>query len=192
MVLFLPTEMSAQSIITRPTTKETPTTPRKKKKVVSKKSPVVTPRTQCKNLDLYTRRAGKSYFFSVDEWQALPEPEKQKYTKKGLVISNKGELFALDLEGTKFNGQEQMTWDMAYRLYGNTMPNVDQCEAMKGISLDISKALEAFGGSGNPFAFWSCTEKDTGHAYGHNLNFDTWFATKKEYPAPVRLVSEIK
>lgn len=117
----------------------------------------------CNHLDLYTTYQGKARFFTVDEWNAVPESERSAYTKKGVVVKCNGvAAFSLAL----YDSGEKMTWDEAVRRYGESaLPSKAQCEAMQSNNKAINEAIIAFGGVKGPFMWYWGKSKDSSIAW---------------------------
>ena len=122
----------------------------------------------CNHLDLYTTYQGKARFFTVDEWNAVPESERGAYSKKGVVVKCNGvPAFSLALHDS---GSEEMTWDEAVRRYGESaLPSEAQCRAMASDYQAINKAIIAFGGDKDPELWYWGKSYDASSAWDVNM-----------------------
>lgn len=149
-----------------------------------------TPRTKCKNLDLYATRDGKNYFFSQSEWKSLPSDEKSKYDRKGVVVIGNGQHFAIALHD---NGKA-LTWNKAMSLYGYSLPSKDQMEAFVKQYVAINKAIVNFGGDVN-YKLWYWTrdedKKDSSCAWAVTMPYGYVDSGHKNEPSRVRSIIPI-
>ncbi len=133
-----------------------------KEKIENQSPQAFTPCQSYNNLDLYATLNGKNYFFSQSEWESLPDTEKNKYDRKGVVVIGDGLKFVLALHDTEHG----MDWDDAMRRYGDSLPSKEQGEVMANQHEAINKAIIAFGGDKDPeFGYWTKTEYDSSHAW---------------------------
>ncbi len=187
VALTLPCEVAAQGIITRPTTKkEQPSNPTTKSEPAEKKTPAL--RQTCKNLDLYTTRDGECYFFSVDEWKALPESERNKFEKKGVVIKKDGMTFSLALNVSR----RKMTWNEAMARYGDALPTKAQGEAMAEQCKAVNNAIMQFGGDKYPEKwYWKREEYGSSYAWYVTMNYGLVLFNYKTNSLRVRAVAPV-
>lgn len=119
------------------------------------------PRQEPNNLDLYATRNDKVYYFSQSEWKSVPDIEKYKYNRYGVVVIGDRLKFVVALH----DSGGEMTWDEAMTSYGNSLPSKDQAEVMAKQYEAINKAIIAFGGDKDPKGcYWT---KD-------DFNFYAW------------------
>lgn len=118
--------------------------------------------SKLENLALQCHRDGKTYWFSVDNWQRIPESEQAKFQKDGTVIKYGAQLFVLGLYDEE-DGRE-MTWDEAMVKYESVMPTKEQGEAMFEQWEQVEAANNAFGG-GDLTWYWTKTEDGSSYAW---------------------------
>ncbi len=194
VALTIPGEIAAQGIITRPTTKkEQPSKPKPNPKPAKKKPPAkkaqVNLRQTCENLDLYTTRDGECYFFSVDEWKALPASDRNKFQKNGVVIKNNGHLFSLDLH--ELGGD--MEWCEATVMFMASLPTLTQAEAIVDQYEAVNNAIIQFGGDIDPMRcfYWTIEEKNPDYAWAFEMVSGDLVDVGKTIQLKVRAISPI-
>ena len=140
--------------------------------------------------ELLTKKGGKYYYFTTQEWSKLPD--KSSYTKLGVVVNASGcapfyvSLFAKD------NGRK-MTWNEAVSRYGEgILPSGAQCRAMGANYKKIKSAIKAFGGDKNTEGYFWGKEYDSPYAWFVNMTYgnvaNTHFNTP---PKRVRAVAPV-
>lgn len=135
-------------------------------------------RTQPRNLDLQATLNGHPYYFTVDEWQALPATEQTRFEKQGLVIDLNGQRFLTKLNkerhgtGYEWDLPEWFTWGEAMQWEsllsgGWRLPTKDEGEAMANQHEAVCAAIKAFGGDDDPeiFYYWTSNESDASRAW---------------------------
>lgn len=143
----------------------------------------------CRHLDLYTIYENSACFFTVEEWQAVPESERSEYTKKGVVVCcDTIEAFYLALH----DSGETMTWYEAESRYGESaLPSETQCRAMASKCEDINEAIIAFGGDEHPeYWYWGKGYSDS-YAWMVNMNSNYVNSGAKSTPLRVRAVGAV-
>lgn len=137
--------------------------PEENPKPTEDRKPVVqVPQKPYQNLDLQASRGGRNYYFSQDEWAALPQAEKAEYTPKGVVVTGDGLAFVVALN----DSGEKTTWDEAMRRYGNSVPTKAQSKVMSQQHDAINRAIIAFGGNKEPKAwYWTRTDMEEDPSY---------------------------
>ena len=161
-------------------------------KQVEKSAPAPTYRTEPRNLDLQVQYGFDThYYFSVDEWNSLPESEKREFKKSGLVIDYWGQRFVVGLNMYyEFNGfkyKREFYWEEAKKIEakqtaGWQLPNKSQAQALAIQYKDVCRAIKAFGGDDNPALwYWTADKFDESSActyslyegkVGHTYTFD--------------------
>lgn len=134
------------------------------------------PRNYYNNLDLQASRDGRNYYFSESEWRTLPQSEKSKYSPKGVVVIGNALEFVLALHD---NGK-YINWYEAMRIYGNSLPTLEQDRVIAEQAEAIKAAVKAFGGDDPIPSFWTRTECEgdpdfawyVGMTYGYVPNSD--------------------
>ncbi len=139
-------------------------------------------RTSYNNFDLATIYNGEPRFFSVDEWNAVPNSEKSKYTKKGVVVkggsvpagndaifedlANPDAGYASDFIVELKESIISMTWDEAVQKYGKRLPDIYQGYFMAKYYKQINEAIEIFGEyKGTVGYYWTRTEYFSTYAW---------------------------
>ena len=150
-------------------------------------------RTEPRNLDLQVQYGFDThYYFSVDEWNSLPESEKREFQKSGLVIDYWGQRFVVGLNMYyEFNGSKykrEFYWEEAKRIEakqtaGWQLPNKRQAQALAIQYKDVCRAIKAFSGDDNPALwYWTADKFDESSActyslydgrVGHTYTFDS-------------------
>lgn len=136
--------------------------------VPEKKETSFTPRTKCKNLDLYATRDGMNYFFSQSEWKSLPADEKSKYNREGVVVIGDGLNFVVTLH----DSGKRMTWDEAMSRYGSSLPTKAQGEVMAKQYGKINAAIVAFGGDKGPATYYWTKNEPVNPDYAWYVDMD--------------------
>ena len=137
-----------------------------------KKETSFSPRTKCKDLDLYASCEGENYFFTQEEWESVPADKKNWYKPHGIVVIGDGLKFVVALH----DSGGEMTWDEAMRRYGNSLPSKEQAVVMSVKLSSINWAITAFGGDKYSKGwYWTKTEYDSTYAWtvyipGGNVN----------------------
>lgn len=144
-------------------------------------------RTSYNNFDLATICNSQPRYFSIEEWNAVPDGEKSKYKKKGVVVkggtvpqginsvfdsqenplSSYTEDFIVDLN----HSDRVMDWDSAISSYGNQLPDIYQAYFIAKNYNTLNEAITAFGGIINPAAwwFWTRTKYDATNAWNFGM-----------------------
>lgn len=91
------------------------------------------------NLDLCAVRDGQAFFFTKDQWKAMPVKERQTYTKKGIVIANRGQAFVFSLS----------RYENIRRTDGYRLPSYAQTVALTSQRRSVRQAIKDFEGD-NP------------------------------------------
>lgn len=143
------TESSESPLVTEEKSAGTPEKP-----VEPVEAEIPKPRNYYNNLDLQASRDGRDYYFSQSEWKDLPQSEKSKYSPKGVVVIGNGLEFVLALHD---NGK-YINWDEAMRIYGNSLPTLEQDRVIAEQAEAIEAAVKAFGGDDPIPSFWTRTE----------------------------------
>ena len=150
-------------------------------------------RTEPRNLDLQVQYGFDThYYFSVDEWNSLPESEKREFQKSGLVIDYWGQRFVVGLNMYyEFNGSKykrEFYWEEAKRIEakqtaGWQLPKKRQAQAFAIQYKDVCRAIKAFSGDDNPALwYWTADKFDESSActyslydgrVGHTYTFDS-------------------
>ena len=123
-----------------------------------KPKPAFTPRTTYNNLDLQAVRDGQTCYISQLEWVTMSDAEHSRYDRKGVVVvGSVVDPFVVDL----YDSGEDMTWEEAMNIYGDSLPSLEQAEEMARQYEEINAAILAFGGDNNPnLYYWTKVESD--------------------------------
>ena len=144
-----------------------------------------------RHLDLAAERDGKYTFFTEAEWNNVPSSEKDRYTKKGIVISQPSITAPFILALTD-NGMN-VTWDEAMAT-GINMPTKIQGQAIVKDCDNVKKALKAFGGTGyerDSQLFWTKEAKESSFAWVVYMNSGDVYHNIKTYTNRVRAVAPV-
>lgn len=154
-------------------------------KVEIQEAPKEYGRTSYRNLDLATIYNGRPRFFSVAEWNAVPNSEKSKYDKKGIVVKGGSVPAGTDNIFRDENPQagyvsdfiielspsdQTWSWNEAKRIYGNRMLDVYQAYCLANNKYaQLRPTIIAFGGNFVNSA-WTSTEYNSSSAWSVNLH----------------------
>lgn len=142
------------------------------------------------NLDLATTLDGEPVYFTQSEWNSVPEEERDRYKKIGVVIDYNGcPAFTLALND---NGAD-VTWNDAVAQYGETsLPSEAQCQAMADQHDSVLEAITAFGGDeGLAREYWG-KSYDSSVAYVVNMGAgDVYIASMAASTCAARPVAPI-
>lgn len=145
-----------------------------------------TPRTTYNNLDLLAVRDGRTCCISQREWKTMPDAERARYDRKGVVVSGgKVAPFVVDL----YDSGEDMTWHEAVRRYGDRLPSQSQSEEMARQYSSLKTAILAFGGDDPDQSYW--TKDGADPTYAHIVYMDGFGYDKKTSSNRVRAVAPI-
>lgn len=170
-------------------------------------TPKVYGRTSYNNCDLATVYNGEPRFFSIDEWNAVPDSEKSKYTKKGVVVkggsvpAGKDEFFFVSNPSTgyasdfivalKDNGNN-IKWDEAMSSYTRRLPDIYQAYFMAKNRKGINSAITAFGGDNyTTDYYWTCTEYTSSDAWCVAMSGGFVRSSDKTHKYRVRAVAPV-
>lgn len=146
----------------------------------------ISPRTTYNNLDLQAVRDGQTCYISQREWKAMPDAERARYDRKGVVVSGgKVAPFVIDL----YDSGEDMTWHEAVRRYGDRLPSQSQSEEMARQYSSLKTAILAFGGDNPDKSYWTMDGADS--TYAHIVYMDGFGYDKKTSSNRVRAVAPI-
>ena len=124
------------------------------------------PRQKAQNLDLYATRNDKVYYFSQSEWKSMPDIEKYKFNRYGVVVMSGGRTFLVSLYHSS-----SVTWDVAMEISQGCLPTKATAEIMSQLRGQINEAIIAFGGDKDPgWFYWTRTESDESNAYRVNMS----------------------
>ena len=175
---------------------------------VEKSAPTPTYRTEPRNLDLEVQYGVDThYYFSVDEWNSLPESEKREFRKSGLVIDYCGQRFVVGLnmyvEFKWLTYKRNFFWNEAIKISsqqsaGWHLPTKGQAQALAIQYKDVCRAIKAFGGDDNP-ALWywtadKCDESSAckSSACTYSLYDGSIGHTITIFGGPIRFIRSIK
>lgn len=146
-----------------------------------------TPRTTYNNLDLQAVCDGQTCYISQREWKAMPDAERARYDRKGVVVSGgKVAPFVIDL----YDSGEDMTWHEAVRRYGDRLPSLEQAGEMARQYKQINAAILAFGGDNPEQSYWT-GDGDSESSCAFIVYNDYFHPVNMEYENRVRAVAPI-
>lgn len=123
----------------------------------------------CSHLDLYATRDDEDYFFSQDEWNAIPHREKLTFDKKGVVLIDGDYKFFVALEDKENKevkgGGDHYDWNKAMQLYGGNLPNKEEGEIMVKYTDALNNRLKFFGGTIMDLSYWTNAKYDSSYVW---------------------------
>lgn len=143
------------------------------------------------NLDLMAVRDGQTCYISQLEWVTMSDAEHSRYDRKGVVVvGSVVDPFVVDL----YDSGEDMTWEEAMNIYGDSLPSLEQAEEMARQYEEINAAIIAYGGDKNPARlYWTKDEHkdDSSIAWVFNVNNGYVNVSYKANPNRVRVVAPV-
>lgn len=139
------------------------------------------------NLDLATKIDGQTVYFTSGEWETLPNSERKRVKRLGVVIDYNGcRPFTLALH----HSSNAMTWSEAMNKYGKKhLPDEVQCRAISDQYKGVYLAIIKYGGDSYPDkAYWG-NDYDPSEAYMFSLGTGKTFTSDKTSSTVVRTIS---
>lgn len=200
---------SVDTVVAVPRT-EVPVETANKSTIVWKKeepAPKVYGRTSYNNFDLATIYDGEPRFFSIDEWNAVPDSEKGKYNKKGVVVkggsvpAGNDDVFRIRPNPTAgyasdfivdLKDKRWIAWEEAIKTYGKQLPDVYQAYFLAKNYEQINQAIKAFVSDVyTDCHYWSRTSCEASFAWYIGMDTGIVHNAAKQSDLRVRLVSPI-
>ncbi len=129
-------------------------------------------------------RNGKIQYLTTEQWQNMPESAKLDYTKKGVVISENGESFFVEMRD---RGEGDWYW-----AYNNSAPAKWQLELIWKYKNPLNNALRIFGGVQiDNLYYWTNESYDSSAAWYVDMSSGIVNASYKTCAIRVRAVAAV-